>query len=78
MHPYVVHFHNMAHFGLLTCRVLFVSQIKVSNSALVSAFMKELEPESPVTQVNIYLFFCKNSCMAFPPLFSLNLFELQY
>ncbi|OEL38090.1 Eukaryotic translation initiation factor 3 subunit H, partial [Dichanthelium oligosanthes] len=25
-------------------------QIKVSNSALVSAFMKELEPESPVTQ----------------------------
>lgn len=26
-------------------------QIKVSNSALVSAFMKELEPESPVTQV---------------------------
>ncbi|VAH47137.1 unnamed protein product [Triticum turgidum subsp. durum] len=31
-------------------RFLFVSQIKVSNSALVSAFMKELEPESPVSQ----------------------------
>lgn len=35
----------------LRCFVLFVLQIKVSNSALVSAFMKELEPESPVTQV---------------------------
>ena len=31
-----------------------MSQIKVSNSALVSAFMKELEPESPVTQVHIF------------------------
>ena len=30
------------------------AQIKVSNSALVSAFMKELEPESPVSQVAIF------------------------
>lgn len=34
--------------GALSC---LCPQIKVSNSALVSAFMKELEPESPVTQV---------------------------
>lgn len=36
---------------------LFINQIKVSNSALISAFMTELEPETPVTQVcyDIYL-----------------------
>lgn len=36
---------------------LFINQIKVSNSALISAFMTELEPDTPVTQVcyDIYL-----------------------
>jgi hypothetical protein len=50
--------------------VLFVSQIKVSNSALVSTFMKELEPESPVSQVCIFIskeydiFVCRLICMS--------------
>lgn len=35
------------------CVCWFVTlQVKVSNSALISAFMTELEPDTPVTQVN--------------------------
>lgn len=50
MHSFILLLSYIDEFSL-RCFVLFVSQIKVSNSALVSAFMKELEPESPVTQV---------------------------
>lgn len=32
----------------------FTFQIKVSNSALISAFMTELEPDSPVSQVSYF------------------------
>jgi len=32
--------------------IFLIYQIKVSNSALISAFMTELEPDTPVTQVN--------------------------
>jgi hypothetical protein len=56
MHSYIFHFLVMVDKYIL-CVLYFLSvQIKVSNSALVSAFMKELEPESPVSQVVILVF----------------------
>ena len=67
MHLYMFHFSCKVEFDvLLMYSVLFVSQIKISNSALVSAFMKELEPESPVSQVQIF------SCKYYDFLLSLS------
>lgn len=41
-------------FSFLCCLLLL--QIKVSNSALISAFMTELEADTPMTQVIFHLF----------------------
>jgi hypothetical protein len=51
-----VHFLVMVFKYILGVLYFLSVQIKVSNSALVSAFMKELEPESPVSQVVILVF----------------------
>jgi hypothetical protein len=59
-----VHFLVMVFKYILGVLYFLSVQIKVSNSALVSAFMKELEPESPVSQV-VILVFCKCFCRKF-------------
>lgn len=52
------------HMGLPFCFDVYAAwtwQIKVSNSALISAFMTELEADTPVVQVCITIFFMGNS-----------------
>ncbi|OIW11708.1 hypothetical protein TanjilG_12227 [Lupinus angustifolius] len=39
---------------MLILFLIYLYQIKVSNSALISAFMTELEPDTPVTQFQFY------------------------
>ena len=53
---------------------IFIYQIKVSNSALISAFMTELEPDTPVTQV-ITMIFTRDSFgyLKFSPYYQLLL-----